>query len=216
METSSLTSVAEKYLAGHFRSLTMPLFFRTDLSVEEQTHVRGKPRPYLDVASALVKRFRMRTVVEIGGMRQELKHALYDFDPACCNDGHSTLFWADTGAEVFSIDVDPQSARILSSYAATYPNLHAHTGDGIEFLGQFGAQIDLLYLDAWDVLAGTDYAEKHLEAYLAAREKLAASALILIDDTDLMFGGKGRLAIPRMIADGFTLLVAGRQTMLAR
>jgi hypothetical protein len=126
------------------------------------------------------------------------------------------LFWADTGAEVFSIDIDPNSALILSAYGAQYPNLHVQTRDGIEFLYELDAEIDLLYLDAWDVIAGTDYAEKHLEAYFAARDNLAESALILIDDTDIMFGGKGRLAIPQMIADGFSVLTGGRQTMLVR
>jgi hypothetical protein len=216
VKTSSLAAVAEKYLVSRFSAITMPLFFRTNLTFEEQTNVRGKPRPYLDVATALVRDCGLRTVVEIGGMRQPMTHALSEFDPVCCNDGHSTLFWAATGAEVFSIDIDPQSALILSTYGAKYPNLHVQTRDGIAFLNELDAEIDLLYLDAWDVVAGTDYAEKHREAYFAARDNLAESALILIDDTDIMFGGKGRLAIPHMITDGFSVLTGGRQTMLVR
>jgi hypothetical protein len=216
VNTSSLAAVAEKYLVKRFSALTMPLFFRTNLTFEEQTNVRGKPRPYLDVATALVRDCGLSTIVEIGGMRQPMMHALSEFDPVCCNDGHSTLFWADTGAEVFSIDIDPNSALIMSAYGARYPNLHVQTRDGIAFLNELDAEIDLLYLDAWDVIAGTGYAEKHLEAYFAARDNLAESALILIDDTDIMFGGKGRLAIPQMIADGFSVLTGGRQTMLVR
>lgn len=216
MEPSLLASTAERLLAERFRSITIPLFFRTDLTVEEQTNVRGKPRPYLDVATALVRQFGMNNVVEIGGARMPMQHSLEEFNPYCCNDGHSTLFWASTGANVFSIDIDPGSAYVLAPYRAAFPKLQVYTQDGLEFLNDFDQRIDLLYLDAWDVVAGTPYAEKHLEAYLLAREKLSPSALILIDDTDLMFGGKGRLAIPEMIRDGYTVAATGRQTMLVR
>jgi hypothetical protein len=43
-----------------------------------------------------------------------------------------------------------------------------------------------------------------LEAYEAAKDKLAPNHLILIDDTDFLTeeGGKDRLLSPRLIEDG--------------
>jgi hypothetical protein len=45
---------------------------------------------------------------------------------------------------------------------------------------------------------------------------MAKTSVVLIDDTDIMNGGKGRLAIPQIIRDGYELITWGRQAMLAR
>jgi len=198
------------------RHTVIPTYFRTDLTWDEQVHRRGKPLPYLKVATTLVKEYGLQTIVEIGSMRLPMQHALDEFNPVCCNDGHSTAHFAATGADVFTVDADPRCAAVLEPFVRRYPKLKAFTGDGIAFLAQFKSAIDLLYLDAWDVATGTNYAEKHLEAYRTALPKLAASCLVQIDDTDILNGGKGRLAIPRMIRDGFELVTWGRQAILAR
>jgi hypothetical protein len=83
-------------------------------------------------------------------------------------------------------------------------------------LQNFQGSIDFLYLDAWDVVKGTDYAHKHLLAYQAALPRLSATCIVQIDDTDIMNGGKGRLAIPQLIRDGFQLITWGRQAILVR
>lgn len=199
-----------------FHRFTVPLYFRAELTREEQTHQRAKPLPYLLVGTRLVREFALKTIVEIGSMRAPMPHALNAFNPICCNDGHSTLHWASTGAEVHTVDVDPGSAVVIGAHIKEFPNIHASTGDGIAFLRGFSKTIDVLYLDAWDVIPGTDYAERHLEAYQTAAPLLARSCLIQIDDTDILNGGKGRLVIPQMIRDGFTLITWGRQTLLTR
>jgi hypothetical protein len=196
-----------------FAMLVIPQFFRVEAITPAQ---RGKPLPYLRVAAQLAREFKLKTIVEIGSMRQPLKHGLDEFDPECCNEGHSTLFFAETGADVFTTDVNPRCAEILVSATRKYRNLKVYTADGIWFLKKFDRPIDLLYLDAWDVVPSINYAEKHLEAYQAALPHLAQTCLILIDDTDISNGGKGRLAIPRMIRDGFELVTWGRQAMLVR
>jgi hypothetical protein len=134
----------------------------------------------------------------------------------CCIEGHSTLFFADTGAQVHTIDVTPYCAQVLVPETRKYHNLHVYTADGIWFLNRFEHEIDLLYLDAWDVMVGLNYAEKHLEAYRAALPRLARTCVVLIDDTDILNGGKGRLVIPQMIRDGFDLVTWGRQALLVR
>jgi len=199
-----------------FQRLVVPLYFRTDISVDEQIRHRGKPLPYLNVAKSLIKEFGFKTIVEIGSMREAMGHALTTFHAPCCNDGHSTLHLASTSADVFTVDINPLSAEVLAPYAREYPNLSVATGDGIAFLQNFARPIDMLYLDAWDVIAGTDYAEKHLEAYRAAQPHLSKMCLVQIDDTDIKNGGKGRLLIPQMIRDDFELITWGRQAILVR
>ena len=210
---SSLFARATELVNETFTTLVLPSFFSIEIAIKSE---RGKPLPYLKVAAQLIREFNFKTIVEVGSMRHPLKHALDEFDPECCNEGHSTLYFAETGAEVFTTDVNPKCSEVLVSSTRTHRNLHVHTADGIWFLKKFDRPIDLLYLDAWDVVPSLEYAEKHLEAYRAAIPHLAHTCLVLIDDTDILNGGKGRLAIPQMIRDGFELVTWGRQAMLAR
>jgi len=203
-------------VAYHFRGITQPIFFGQDLTPADQTHLRGKPRPFILAAIDLLRKMGGRTIVEIGSMRQPMRHSLEEFNPNCCNDGHSTLFWASTGMNFHTIDINPDCARIAGEACAAMPNAHVYCGDGIAFLQAFDQEIDLLFLDAWDVVEGCDFAGGHLLAYQAARDKVAPNSIILIDDTDIKFGGKGRLVIPAIIRDGFDLVLVGRQTMLIR
>jgi hypothetical protein len=211
-----LAARGAELLQGHLKSIVIPLYHRAELTPDEQFHHRGKPLPYLLAATQLVREFGLKTIVEIGSMRQPMHHALSSFNPLCCNDGHSTAHFAHTGAEVFSVDADPRCAALLQPLAREFPNLHVVTDDGLHFLSGFDRSIDLLFLDAWDVIAGIPYAENHLEAYRRAAPHLAPTCLVQIDDTDLMNGGKGRLVIPQMIRDGFELLTWGRQALLVR
>jgi hypothetical protein len=207
---------AKDILHTHFQGVIQPLFFGHTLTPEDHLNVRGKPRPSLLASIDLLRKLGGRTIVEVGCMRQPLRHDLNEFHPACCNDGHSTAFWAVTGLDVFSVDIDPACCAVAAETCADLPNVRVTCGDGVAFLQAFPGIIDLLYLDAWDAIEGIPYAEKHLEAYHAARGKMAPRSLILIDDTDVAFGGKGRLAIPAIIRDGYDLLLTGRQTLLLR
>ena len=210
---TSLFVRATELVNEKFATLVIPTFFRIESVTLEQ---RGKPLPYLQVTTQLMREFSFKTVVEVGSMRKPLKHGLDEFVPECCNEGHSTLYFAETGAEVFTVDVNPKCAEQLAPFTRKYRNLHVYTADGIWFLKKFDQPIDLLYLDAWDIVPSLDYAEKHLGAYRAAIPHLASTCLVLIDDTDMANGGKGRLAIPQMIRDGFELVTWGRQAMLVR
>jgi spermidine synthase len=117
---------------------------------------------------------------------------------------------------VHTVDLNPGCRTTLHALCRQHPNLVVRTEDGIQFLKEFGQPIDLLYLDSWDVLPGTPYAEKHAEAYEAARPRLAVSCIVSIDDTDMGSGGKGRLVIPWLIRDGFDIVACGRQTIALR
>ncbi|GJQ28595.1 MAG: hypothetical protein HBSAPP03_04790 [Phycisphaerae bacterium] len=216
MHPNAAWEFAKDILHTHFQGVTQPMFFGHELTPEDHTTRRGKPRPSILATIDLLKKLGGKTIVEIGCMRQPLTHELDEFNPVCCNDGHSTAFWAMTGLAVHSVDIDPACCQVAAETCGACPNVSIYCADGIEFLRQFSGVIDLLYLDAWDAIEGIPYAEKHLEAFQVARPKLARRSLILIDDTDVAFGGKGRQAIPAIIRDGYDLLFVGRQTLLLR
>ncbi len=213
---TSTWDFAHSILAQHFKGVTNTLFYGNELSVQDHLKLRGKPRPFILSTIDLLKRIKGKTIVEVGCMRQALTHGLDEFVPICCNDGHSTAFWARTGLAVHSVDIDPACCKVAAKACEAFPNVSVTCADGIEFLRGFQGTIDLLFLDAWDAIKTIPYAEKHLEAYEIAKPKMAPTSIILIDDTDIAWGGKGRLVIPAIIRDGYDLLVTGRQTMLMR
>jgi hypothetical protein len=199
------------------------------LSAAQQAHERTKPQPYIATTLEILRALGGLTIVEVGSLRQAMtppcvarysqRHDSFSA-PACCNDGHSTYFWARSGLEVHSVDIDE---RCRGEIELTYrnlgepwpANLHLHVpANGIDFLAGFAGTIDLLYLDGWD--KGTPgYAERHLEAFEAARPHLASRHLVSIDDTDFDTpeGGKDSLLTPVLLEEGYVPLLRGRQTV---
>lgn len=178
---------------------------------------REFPRLYIESACALLGESPpVRTIVELGSLRHALTHDLsIDLQAECCLYGHSTLRWARSGHRVFTVDIDPLTSELTRQVCMGCHNVTVVTGDGIHFLENFEGTIDLLYMDAWDVVPGTPFAEKHLEAFEVALPKLSADGhMILIDDTDIAEGGKGRLLVPRLLELGYTLVTSGRQSLL--
>ena len=167
-------------------------------------------------------------IVEIGTMRMPLNHPLEEINIECCQDGHSTAWWAQTGKEVYSVDIDPAAIQncVETLDKLGHQNVHVLNRDGIQFLKDFNKPIDLLFLDAWDVDLPNS-CEKHLEAYEVAKSKLHKYSLILIDDTDVErtdkgivfangLSGKGKLVIPKALDEGWEIVLSGRQTLLSR
>ena len=197
---------------AHAISRGMKIWPGTDLSLEEQVYERQKPLHYIKLQLQLLRHISGKIIVEIGSSRSPMRHGIDEFDPSCCNDGHSTYHWASPGKfEVHTVDICPDSKALLDK--AALPNLTAHTCDGIAFLEDWkGGSIDFLFLDAWDV-GVPDYAEKHLEAFHAVKGKLAARHIIGIDDTDFLGEGKGKLLVPVLRSLGYRQVVEGRQTV---
>jgi hypothetical protein len=178
---------------------------------------------------------REEVIVELGCMRQPMDHPLTENQHDCCQDGHSTAWFAASGIDAYSVDIVPAHCRIAAACIdAQFPGhrVAIHCLDGIAFLKDFRAHSDrcigLLYLDAWDADL-PESASKHLEAFLAAEQHLTASnALVLVDDTDVRWdpvcggffscglGGKGDRLIPYLAKQGYRVLFAGRQTLLIK
>jgi hypothetical protein len=203
-----------------------------DVLTHEENQQRNYPAPWIAKTIELLKIIEGNTIVEIGSTRRELTQNCIKYynssyrtesknAPPCCQDGHSTYFWAREGFEVYTVDIDVNCKNILESqykYHIQEPipsNLHIHAPtDGIEFLKNFNKKIDLLYLDGWD--KGTSqYAEKHLEAFLAAQDKLSDLHLISIDDVDFdtESAGKDKLLTPYLLENGYIKVLWGRQNV---
>jgi len=206
-----------------------------DVLTHSENSIRNYPAPWLRKTIEFLKIISGKTIVEIGSTRRELTQSCINYydnccwmlpkdAPPCCQDGHSTYFWAREGFNVYSVDIDPNCKKIIESQYLHHikkvipSNLKLHIPeDGISFLANFTDKIDLLYLDGWD--KGTpQYAENHLEAYLAAKDKLADIHLVSIDDTDFNTAdsGKDRLLTPWLINEGYTRLLIGRQSVFCK
>lgn len=206
-----------------------------DILTHEENSLRDFPAPWIRKTIEMLKHLQGSVVVEIGSTRRELTQSCLNYyknadtmtsaeAPPCCQDGHSTHFWAVEGFETYTVDIDEHCAHQLRNQYEHHiktpipENLHIHIPqDGIEFLQNFHTNIDLLFLDGWD--KGTHlYAEKHLEAYLAAKDKLAPTHLISIDDTDFITesGGKDKLLTPYLLDNGYIQLLSGRQSVFIK
>lgn len=206
-----------------------------DVLTPEENDIRNYPAPWLNKTIELMKILGGNIVVEIGSTRMELTRRCIDyFDnsyrveskdaPSCCQDGHSTYFWVREGFETYTVDIDPRCKEVLEKQYMYHikenipDNLHINIPyDGIEFLKNFDKQIDLLYLDGWNKGEHL-YAEKHLEAYLAAKDKLSNNHLISIDDTDFdtESAGKDKYLTPYLLENGYIKLIWGRQIVFTK
>jgi hypothetical protein len=172
---------------------------------------RSLPGPSLDEAARLFNELGGEILIEIGsGLHGGLA-------------GNSILTWvAKTRArQIIAVDPDEERIREVQEATSRYGNVHAVVADGIDYLGRFAGTIHLLYLDFWmpdpeGTLPGTGRAEGYREAYRAARDKLNAHALILIDDTDHVHPWKHTYVVPEARRDGFRVVHVGRQTLLKR
>jgi hypothetical protein len=203
-----------------------------DVLTHEENSIRNYPAPWITKTIELLKIIDAKVVVEIGSTRRELTQDCIKYfnnsmnleskdAPPCCQDGHSTYFWAREGFEVYTVDIDPICRIQLENeykYHIQEPipeNLHiCIPQDGIEFLKNFDKKIDFLFLDGWDK-GINEYAEKHLEAFIAAKDKLADLHLISIDDTDFNTesAGKDKLLTPFLLDNGYIKVLWGRQTV---
>lgn len=196
-----------------------------DVLTVEENSLRNYPAPWIKKTIDFLEIVDAKTIVEIGSTRFPLTDKCTEYynnsyktlskdAPPCCQDGHSTFFWVNTGLETHTVDINPGCKTLLQNhYNNTIPsNLNIHTSDGIDFLKKFDKEIDFLFLDGWD--KGThEYAENHLRAFQASEDKLSENHIISIDDTDFVTdsAGKDKYLTPYLIDKGYFKLLCGRQ-----
>ena len=196
---------------------------------------RNCPAPWIHKTMRLLEIMGAKTIVELGTSGQPMKADCRDFfyeagsasvtghvmatRNDCCQAGHSTYFWPKTGCKVHTVDINPEcTTALMETYrelGETLPdNLCIHIGDGIGFLENFGETIDFLYLDGWDV-GMSQGPQCHVDAFLAAKDKLAPLNLVAIDDSDFLppVQGKDALLGPLLLELGYTKIISGRQSV---
>lgn len=189
------------------------------------------PRPTILKTLDIFRERNLKSIVEIGCMRMRLNHPLEELNIICCNDGHSTIYWANETDDFVTVDTD--SGAMLTSITEVKRHLgkdiRGIVMDGIEYLRDRRKEpIDLLFLDFVDANY-PESAQAHLDAYIASKKNLHDKSLILVDDTDVELredgklhfsedgiGGKGKLLVPYALNEGWNLIFKGRQVLLSR
>lgn len=179
------------------------------LTVHDEMYVRDNPSRFFKRYLALLKHLNLKTIVEIGSCRKKLTHDLRVTNPQCCNQGHSTYYWAQSSCNVFTVDMSPACRSVLGDVKAN-GNLLIVTGDPIEYLREYNETcIDLLYIHDEETSP-----IKHLQYYLHATKYLSTNCFIVLDDTDVSDNEKGRKLVPQAVKDGFNIVYHGRQMLL--
>lgn len=207
------------------------LFWNKTNFTHEEYLRRSKPAPYIKKTIEIAKLLGLKTFVEIGSMRHAVTQKCLDYydnnhpfdSPPCCGDGHASFFWAENNFDTYTVDIESNCLTQLKwSYGhfnRKIPfNLHPFIPmDGMDFITQFNKQIDILYLDGWDIDT-EDYDKKHLEVFILAQPKLSHTHLVCIDDTDFIgnLGGKDRLLTPYLIENKYYPLFNGRQSLFLK
>lgn len=143
-------------------------------------------------------------------------------------DGWSTLAFAwytsETGGWFSTVDASEESIAVAAEVTDFYSDAVDYVvSDSVKFLQLcYRKSIHFLYLDSLDYHPHQQAESEahHLAEAEAALPALAPTCLVLIDDTTqnfFHFGGKGALAVPFLIQNGFCVeWCEGGQVLLSR
>lgn len=134
-------------------------------------------------------------------------------------DGQSTFLFdciiAATGGSAYSVDIDPKS---LTAASRVVSNVNLVLNDSVAFLNSFSRQIDILYLDSFDLDQNDPLPSSlhHIYELCAAQPWLTRGSVIAVDDTysiDGKVAGKGVFVAEFMQRIGATQLAEGYQSV---
>ena len=143
-------------------------------------------------------------------------------------DGASTIvfgLWAKQhDAHLYSVDIDPEATERAGQAVSKMElseNVTLVTSDSVAYLDDFTDTVDFLYLDSYDyhktdTAIQTASQEHHLKEIKAIEGCLHDDTVILIDDGGQPNGGKGKLVIERLTANGWKVHMAEYQVILVR
>lgn len=137
--------------------------------------------------------------------------------------GWSTWLWGlfcrSAGGVVESIDLDAGHCDFARRWTADFRDaVRITTGRGEDGLRDAQAPIDLLYLDSCDT-EHPEHQQVCLDEFKAALPRLHDRSLVLIDDSPTVAGqviGKGGLAVPWAVRNGWRVIHQGYQVLLDR
>ena len=180
----------------------------------------GKRRDTLREVLRLLEEREAKVLVETGVARMGLEKSK--------GDGASTIvfsLWAkQNDAHLYSVDIDPEAtAKAGEAVAAMELGDHVTlvTSDSVAYLENFTDAVDFLYLDSYDYHKTDTEIQRasqahHLKEIVAIEGCLHDDTVILIDDCDMPNGGKGKLVIERLTANGWTVHMSEYQVILLR
>lgn len=158
----------------------------------------NKPRPH---------------IVEVGTIRAE-----EDWRGA----GFSTYLFAFfthyAGGRLTTVDTNPKSIEFANFWCSPFNSVKYHCCTGEKYLELPDIPIDLLYLDGHDTYE-EGFAETGLRESQKGIHRMSSSGIIAMDDTvysDGKWRGKGELAVPWLLENGWRVIYSGYQTVLAR
>ncbi len=154
-------------------------------------------------------------VVETGTARDGLRE--------CASNGCSTIIFAEWiklfGGEFYSVDINAQHLlNVSEALKDLNPLVNLIHSDSVPFLQDFNKTIDFLYLDSFDFDLNdpTPSQEHHLKEIIAAYPWLVSKSIVMVDDCDLPYGGKGKLVIEYLLNRGWKILAQGYQVILSQ
>ena len=165
-----------------------------------------------DVLLSMLRRKKDPVVVETGSIRSEEDWSA----------GYFTYllgyFLSHHGGRLHSVDNDPTNVAFARAWTAAFGRaVQVHEAESDLWLRAYsGPPIDCLYLDSADT-GRPGYQECSLNEAELALPHLAPDAVIVFDDTYWnagAFQGKGGLAVPRLIANGWKIVAGGYQVLL--
>ena len=147
------------------------------------------------------------TIVETGCIRNVTEESKF-------GDGWSTLNWEyyckKTESKVYVVDINEDHLNQSMKIVPPSKYVEYAKDDSINYLRNFDKKIDLLFLDSFDFCGDSENiraCHNHcLNEAKAAWDKLNDNCFVLIDDVfDNRWAGKGELAIPYLLENGFEL-----------
>lgn len=192
--------------------------------------VRSFPARWIKKTIEIINALNLKHMVEIGTIRVPITDHCVDYfennniitgnkKPQCCEGGHSTYFWSKYTKlkKIYTVDIDPYTQTIIKKTFPTKPkNLIPIIDDGVLFCQKLKTKIDFLYLDGWDINT-YNYKDKHLQAYLAIKDKFNPLHIVSIDDTDFAYNkGKDGTLTPYLLDNNYTQLLSGRQKLFIK
>lgn len=179
-----------------------------DLSIYNDRH-----RGFDILLRETAHRFVSPTVVETGCIRGE-----EDWQGAGFGTYLLGAFLERHGGQLTSVDIDASNCSFARGVTQKMQTVTIVEGDSVPFLGGFGRPIDVLVLDSMDTyVAG--FAEHALREIEKAIPWLHMDSLVMFDDTvysERKFTGKGCLAVPWLLGQGWRILHSGYQVICVR
>jgi len=180
----------------------------------------GKRRDTLREVLRLLDERGAKILLETGVARMGLEKSK--------GDGASTIvfgLWAkQNDAHLYSVDIDPEATERAGQAVANMDlsdSVTLVTSDSVAYLDEFTDMVDFLYLDSYDyhktdTAIQTASQDHHLKEIKAIEGCLHEDTVILIDDCDMPNGGKGKLVIERLTANGWKVHLSEYQVILVK